>query len=210
MTRHERFRHAPASPNEKPAPLPHLVEMLLDLVLHDVAGAHSAQLSLDDQPPAWTVGDPTVGVPTVGDPTAGAPAAGDPAAGDPVTGRPAIGGTRVRVSAPLAGGGTVTLEVGAGPGDEASTRERLSRFIPPLVACIQLERRLQERTGQARAAVNAIERTAVQDLATGIVMARRDCDQATARELLAKWSQRENIDLDSLTAEDVLERLTAG
>jgi AmiR/NasT family two-component response regulator len=91
--------------------------------------------------------------------------------------------------------------------DDAPTQAQLQRFIRPMVACVALEQRLKVKADQARDAVAAIERMAVVDLATGIVMARRDCDPQTARNLLTEWSSQEGFDLLSLTAADVLEYL---
>jgi ANTAR domain len=193
MTSQYPFRRAGTRAGEKPTPLPHLVEMLLDLLLHDVKGARGARLSLaDPDTPAWSVGEL--------DRPGGPEQRADPQ-------------QEVAVSAPLSDGGTVTLAVavdGAELDDETSTRAQLGRFIPPMVACVDLERLLRERTTTARDAVGAIERSAVIDLATGVVMARRNCDRQTARDLLARWSRREGIDLESMTVEDALERLTAG
>jgi hypothetical protein len=116
---------------------------------------------------------------------------------------------QVTASAALGDGDLVTLAVQADLADDAPTQAQLQRFIRPMKACLALERRMAVQSDRARDAVAAIERLAVLDLATGIVMARSDCTAQTARDLLADWSAREGVDLESLTPADVLERLTA-
>lgn len=177
MTSQSRFNHAEAHRKGRANPLPGLVELLLDLLRHDVPHAHGVRLSAGDDEPLRVVGDPDAG-------------------------------RLVRVSAPVAGGRTVTLEVGADVADEEPTRAQLRRFVPLVVACISLEHQLEEQSGSARDAVTAIERLAVFDLATGIMMARRDCDLRTARDLVTEWSRREGVDLQSVSPADVLGRLT--
>lgn len=178
MTSQSRSWRAPARPVERSNPLPGLVELLLELLLHDVQAGRSARLTLGEAGRGWQVGDPQAG------------------------------GRSVTASAPLADGDLITLTVHAELADDAPTQAQLQRFIRPMVACVALEQRLKVEADQARDAVAAIERMAVVDLATGIVMARRDCDAQTARDLLTDWSSREGFDLLSLTAADVLERLT--
>jgi hypothetical protein len=158
--------------------LPGLVELLLGLLLHDVQAGRGAQLTLGEAGRGWQVGDLEAG------------------------------GHSVTASAPLSDGDLITLTVHADLADDAPTQAQLRRFIRPMVACVALEQRLKIVADQAQDAVAAIERMAVVDLATGIVMARRDCDAQTARDLLTDWSSREGFDLLSLTAADVLERLT--
>jgi hypothetical protein len=179
MTSQSRFWRAPVRPAEASNPLPGLVEMLLGLLLHDVPAGHSASLTVGRNGALWQVGEP-------------APA-----------------GPQVTASAPLADGELVTLAVQADLADDAPTQAQLQRFLRPMVVCLTLEQQLNAQRDQAREAVAAIERLAVVDLATGVVMARRDCDVQTARELLADWSASEGVDLQALTAADVLERLTA-
>ncbi len=131
--------------------MPGLVELLLDLLLHDVPAGRSAQLRLGSDGEVWQVGEPDTDAP------------------------------EVVASAPLADGELVTLTVQADLADDAPTLAQLQRFIRPMMACMALERRLDAQADQAKGAVAAIEQLAVLDLATGIVMARRDCTAGTAR-----------------------------
>jgi hypothetical protein len=185
MQTSRRSWHAYAAQDQDPK-LPGLVELLLDLLLHDVQDAHSAQLTVQE------AGSPDDG----SDRYAGL--------GDP--GQP---GRLVSASAPLTGGGTVTLAVRGDLDDDEQTQARLRRFLLPMVACVALERRLDQKAGRARDAVAQIERLAITDLATGIVMAQRDCAPAKARELLEGWSERTGHDLQTLSAARILELLTA-
>ena len=93
--------------------------------------------------------------------------------------------------------------------DDLTTRARLQRFLRPMGACVALDRQLKGQATEARDAIAAIERRAITDLATGIVMAQRDCDATTARKALAVWSERTGFDLRELSAARMLELLTA-
>ena len=179
MTSQKGLWHAPARPAERTNPLPGLVELLLDLLLHDVPAGHSASLTVGETGAIWQVGAPS----------------------------PA--GHRATASEPLANGELVTLAVQIERAGDASTRAQVRRFLRPMLLCLALEQQLTARVDEAREAVEGIERLAVLDLATGIVMARRDCDARTARDLLAERCAREGVDLQSLAPTDVLERLTA-
>jgi hypothetical protein len=176
--------HAYATAGPAPNPLPRLVELLLDLLLNDVPGGRSAQLT-------------------------GSAGAEGADGGYAVVGDPDQPGRPVSASAPLPNGGTLTLTVRGELADDEPTQAQLQRFIRPLVAAVALEHQLDRRSGQARDAVAQIERLAVSDLATGIVMVQRDCDPAKARELLAGWSARAGHDLQSLSAVRILQLLTA-
>ena len=178
MTSQSRYWRAPARPTEHSDPLPGLVELLLDLLLHDVPAGRSAHLSLGRSGLSRQVGEPTPD------------------------------GHQVTASTELADGEVVRLSVQADLADDAATQAQLQRFLRPMVACVALERRLRARAAQAQEAVAVIERLAVLDLATGIVMARQDCDAGTARDLLTAWSAREGVQLQHLAPADVLERLT--
>jgi len=185
--------HAQEHPNQPPNPLPGLVEQLLDLLLDDVQTGNSAQLTVQSD----------------AQPEPGATEAGAGISPYAWLGDPAGPGRLVTASASLTDGGTVTLAVRGDLLDDEPTQAQLRRFIRPMVACVALERQLSEQTGRARDAVAEIERSAIFDLATGIVMARHDCDPETARRLLAAWSVRTGHDLRTPTAARVLELLTA-
>ena len=186
MTTPSRSWRAPARPTEQENPLPQLIELLLDLLLHDVPNGRSAQLSVG-RVTAPTGSEAPTGSWLVGDPTAD--------------------GQLVTTDGAMPDGTFVNLQVRAGELDPVSVQAQVQRFVPPLLACLALESRLGEQTDQARDAVAAIERLAVSDLATGIVMAHRDCDPTTARLVLAEWSTAQGIDLAALTPTDVLRLL---
>ena len=180
-----------------------MVERLLDLLLSDAPAGRSAWLTVQPQTPA---------PPDRTDPEQSDQARlGDPArVGDstrPVG--PARAGRLVTAWAPLPDGGTATLALHGDLQDDEGTQAQLRRFLQPMVACVALERQLSEQAGQARDALAEIERTALPDLATGIVMARHDCDPEAARRLLAAWSARTGHEIQMLTAVRILELLTA-
>jgi hypothetical protein len=180
---------APARPADQENPLPRLIELLLDLLLHDLPDGRSAQVS-------------------VGRIKATTPAT-TPAAltGSWLVGDPAADGHLTTTDATMPDGTVINLQVRATGLDPGSAQAQLQRFIPPLLACLAFEARLGEQTDRARDAVAAIERLAITDLATGIVMAHRDCDPGTARLVLAEWSAAEGIDVQVLTPTDVLKLL---
>ena len=192
MTSPSRSWHARADQADLPNPLHGLIELLLDLLLNDVPASKSAQLTIQPKPELEPENLGTATTPPYlhrGDQ--------EPA------------GRRVTASAPQANGEVVTLAVWGELVDDEPTQARLRRFIRPMVACADLERQLDQHTGQARDALAEIERRAITDLATGIVMARRDCDPPTARARLAAWSERTGVDLQALSAVRILELLTA-
>ncbi len=191
MTSPSRSWHAYADPDDPHNPLPGLVERLLDLVLTDVRAGRSAQLTVRTTTPA--------------EPASVYAEAEHPAWTNDSTEE----GRTVSTSAALTDGGTATLAVRGELVDDEPTQAQLRRFIRPLVACVDLETRLNRRTGRAREAVAEIERRAITDLATGIVMAHRDCDPVTARQRLTAWSARNGHDLQTLSAVRILELLTA-
>jgi hypothetical protein len=192
MNTSRRSWRAYAAQDQDPKLLPGLVELLLDLLLKDVPDGRSAELTVQapgetSQPPAESDQDHRYA--RLGDPSPP--------------------GRLVTASAPLTGGGTVTLAVRGELADDEPTQARLRRFLRPMVACVALEHRLNEQAGQARNAVAQIEHLAITDLATGIVMAQRDCAPAKARQMLAGWSDRTGYDLQTLPAARILELLTA-
>jgi hypothetical protein len=126
-----------------------------------------------------------------------------------LVGDPAPAGRSVSTEATMADGIRISLQVRGDAIDEVAVQAQLQRFVRPMVAALALEERRRQRSGQARDAVATIEQWAVTDLATGIVMARRDCDPETARGLIADWSARTGVDLQTLTPVDVLELFTA-
>ena len=168
-----------ARPNDPENPLPRLIELLLELLLHDVQNGRSAQVSVDRIGATWLVGDP------------------------------AAAGRSVRTEAAMADGTRIGLQVHGDTLDEVAVQAQLQRFVRPMMAVLALEERRRQRSDQAQEAVATIERWAVTDLATGIVMARRDCDPETARGLIADWTARTGVDLQTLTPVDVLELFTA-
>jgi hypothetical protein len=211
MTSLSRSWRADTSQADLPNPLHGLVELLLDLLLNDVPASTSAQLTIQpnsepsgSETPRSTAGSSATGSSAM---EAGSPA--PPAQPYLERGDPDLPGHLVTASSPLADGGTVTLSVRGELTDDGPTQAWLRRFIQPMVACVDLESRLDEQTGRARDALAEIERRAITDLATGIVMARRDCDPATARARLAAWGARTGVDLQVLSAAKILELLTA-
>jgi hypothetical protein len=188
MTSSNRSWYIPArnDSGERLNPLPGLVERLLDLLLREVRASRSAQLDVSSGSKTSTYAE---------------------------VGEPDQPGPLVSASTALPDGGTVTLTVRGDPSgelrDDEPTQAQLRRFLPPMLACVALERQLDEQAGQAREAVAEIERLAITDLATGIVMARRDCDSQTARRRLAEWGTRTGNDIQALTAVRILELLTA-
>ena len=191
MTSPSRSWHAQAGPDDPDNPLPGLVELLLDLLLNDVRAGRSAELTV--HPSRGPEPEPEPG---------GAVYAARPH-------EPDESGRLVSASATLNDGGTATLTVRGDLVDDEPTRAQLRRFIQLLVTCVDLEHRLTARTERAREAVAEIERRAITDLATGIVMAQRDCDPVTARDRLATWSSRTGYDLQTLSAVRILHLLTA-
>ena len=185
MNDSSRSWHAFATQDQDPKLLPGLVELLLDLLLHDFQDGRNAQLTVQTE-------DLSVGRDQYAE-----------------LGDPDQPGRTVSASAPLSNGGTVTLSVRGDLKDDEPTQARLQRFLRPMVACLALEHQLDDQAGRARDAVAQIERLAITDLATGIVMAQRDCAPAKARELLAGWSERTGYDLQTLSAARILELLTA-
>jgi hypothetical protein len=190
MNSSSRSWQASVPQTETPNPLPGLVELLLDLLLSDVPDGRSAQLTVS----------------AAAESSPGTENFAHRYAGTDDQARP---GQLVTATAALTDGGTVTLTVRGDLIDDEPTQARLRRFIQPMVACVALERRIGEQAGRARDAVAQIERLAITDLATGIVMAQRDCGSVTARQLLADWSARTGQDLQTVSAARILELLTA-
>jgi hypothetical protein len=178
---------------ELPTPLNGLVELMLDLLLGETRSGRSAQLMV--QPGSTAVDDSTQAaqLPSrfaqVGDPN--------------TTGRV------ISTSAALSDGAVITLTVQVDQLDEAATQAWLQRYIAPMITCVTLERQLTARTAAAREAVAEVQRREVLDLATGVLMAQRDCDSVTARRMLMAWSARHGIDVESLTPARILELMTA-
>jgi hypothetical protein len=189
MTRKSRSWRAQADDAQTPAPLHGLVELLLDLLLSETRSGRSAQLTVR---------------------SSGNPAPGE---GEAMrfarVGEPSDEGRVVSTSAALPDGGTIMLTVRADLLDDAPTQARLQRFILPMVTCLSLDHQLDELTVAAREAVAEVESREVLDLATGVLMAQRDCDSVTARRLLTAWSKRTGIDIGSLTAAGIIELMTA-
>jgi hypothetical protein len=85
---------------------------------------------------------------------------------------------------------------------------RTAGYLEPLRTAADLAEELRERRRRAEQAVEAVEGTALLDLATGIVMARKGGDPESARKTLAAWSRRTGHAVDGLTATEMLGLLT--
>jgi hypothetical protein len=191
MTSKSRSWRSQAENSDTSQPLHGLVELLLELLLRETRSGRSAQLTVQT--------------------TSGTDAAPTEDSSTPFArvGDQADVGSVISTSASLPDGGTITLAVQADQLDDAPTQARLQRFMAPMITCVTLEHQLTERTSAAREAVAEVERREVLDLATGVLMAQRDCDSATARQMLISWSELRGIDVGSLTAARILQLMTA-